>query len=316
MALAGQPMSTTCDVALPTYVRGWWSPFLATLPLLSLFCLTPAPARAVSGFSGTFSQSTWTVVNTDPYGSLGGTAGICIENGGSTNTRGCTTAASSGNVQILGTEDSLAVPPPLPDVTAGVPNTTSVILTNTVTETNFRPYVINFNWSFLYQSDNQYVSFSLSSGTLIVDGTDYGTSWNSTSESFSDSTASVYLPPGATLSFSVTTDNIGGYPTLGISNFDAVEIPAPLPLAGASSAFLWSRRLRRRHQQVGFYQQAWPLSGLGRHGSGQTSPLPSQRRALERYAELIGRPLPAGGPALRQRRPMACNDLVSKSNSR
>jgi hypothetical protein len=276
---------------------------------MSLAILAPAPAKAVSGFTGTFDQSTWTVVNTQPSQTLSGANGICNTSAGygsNDNNVGCTSPTYLGNVTITGTETGST-----PTIDLAVDNTTNVVLTNT----NWRPYIISFNWQFDYTGDTQYVTFTTDPGTVIVDGIDHGYTWSSNSVDYPSSTASIYLPPGATLSFSVTTDNNSGFPSLAISSFDAVEIPAPLPLAGASSAFLWSRRLRRRRQPAG-QQHSLSLAGQARHSASQPALLPPKRQAVERYAELIGRPLQSSSAPLGQLPPRACNAPVSKSNSR
>jgi hypothetical protein len=231
------------------------------------------------------------------------------------NNVGCTSPAYSDAVTIAGTQEGST-----PPITLGDFNSTNVVLTNN--NTNGRPYRISFNWSFDYKSDDQYVAFALSSGTVVVDGVDSGYTWSSSFTDYPSSTASIYLPPGATLTFSVTTDNNGAYPTLAINNFDAVEIPAPLPLAGGSSAFLWSRRLRRRRLPAGAPPQPSPLPTLSLPGqlprpAGRLAVPPPRQQALQRYAELLGRPFPAAiahppGPEPRS----ACNAPVSKSNSR
>ncbi len=247
-----------------------------------------------------------------------GVDGICNTYSGfsaNDNNVGCTSPTYFDDVLIAGTEVGST-----PSITLGDYNTTNVTLTNN--DPSSKPYVISFDWAFDYKSDDQYVAFTLSSGTLIVDGVDQGYTWTSSATDYPNSTSSIYLPPGATLTFSVTTDNNGAYPSLAISSFDAVEIPAPLPLAGASSAFLWSRRLRRRRVPAGSPPQpaslpTLPLPGQFRQRAGRPAVTQPRQQELQRYAALLGRPLPASsahppGPAPRS----ACNAPVSKSNSR
>lgn len=54
------------------------------------------------------------------------------------------------------------------------------------------------------------------------------------------------LDPGGSLSFAITSFNTGEIPSLSVTNFNAQAVPAPLPAAGAASAFGFSRRIRRR----------------------------------------------------------------------
>jgi hypothetical protein len=318
MPLHGLLMSTTCDVERSNSSSGWLARSLAALPLFAIVLFAPAPVKAVSGFTGTFEQSTWTVVNTDPAQTLSGVNGICNTYSGysgNDNNVGCTSPTYFDDVTIAGTEVGTT-----PSITLGVYNTTTVELTNN--NTNGKPYRISFDWAFDWKSDDQYVAFTLSSGTVVVDGVDYGSTWTSSATDYPSSTASIYLPPGAKLTFSVTTDNYGDYPTLAISSFDAVEIPAPLPLAGGTSAFLWSRRLRRRRLPAGSPPQpaslpTLPLAGQLRRPAGRLAVPSPRQQELQRYAELLGRPLPAPiahppGPEPRR----ACNAPVSKSNSR
>lgn len=51
------------------------------------------------------------------------------------------------------------------------------------------------------------------------------------------------------ITFGVLSVNVNSFPAIGslqVTNFDATEVPAPLPLLGAGAALGWSRRLRRR----------------------------------------------------------------------
>jgi hypothetical protein len=91
---------------------------------------------------------------------------------------------------------------------------------------------ISFNYSF-EPSDP-----SLSSAAFSLDGTTY------TLLAASQSSASGPLLLTSGNSFSFRLINSGEQPILGLSNFSATPVPAPLPLLGGAATFGWIRRRR------------------------------------------------------------------------
>jgi hypothetical protein len=91
---------------------------------------------------------------------------------------------------------------------------------------------ISFNYTF-EPSDP-----SLSSAAFSLDGTIY------TLLAASQSSASGPLLLTSGNSFSFRLINNGEQPILGLSNFSATPVPAPLPLLGGAATFGWIRRRR------------------------------------------------------------------------
>jgi hypothetical protein len=107
-----------------------------------------------------------------------------------------------------------------------------------------------------------------------------------------DVAQSVYLPAGATLSFSVNTlDNNNMAGILNLKGFTATEVPAPLPITGSGAILLYSRRLRRRTKQATSHPPALhPTTGKVLSLAQQRSSHKKQR-ALSHYGTMFGGPV-------------------------
>ena len=263
---------------------------LLVVPVLG--ALVSAPAHAVSGFTGVFAPSTWVVVNTNPSSSLGYGTGPPDEPFSCANVTegvGCidTYTPATGEFSMIGLDSSTGV---------SVPSTSTTTLT--LTNTYWRPYLITFNWS--YTGSNGSPVESDQTATIMTDpgfvgtlGSDSYFYTSSAGDTISGEAAVVYLPPGATLSFTATTNNTGAYPVFSLDSFDAVEVPAPLPISGGVAAFSFSRRLRRR-RGTATAQGRNPLQGHDPDRARQHQ-LQHKQRTIQSYAALLGRPLPAAG---------------------
>jgi len=179
----------------------------------------------------------------------------------------------------------------------GSTRTTSLVFTNTF----WRPYLVTFDWSFTSAYDpgspyvvGQNVSFLVNPGFIYPNGTS-GTTYSYTSNpgvAYGNSTDWVaYVPPGATLSFSINTDNSSDIGVLTIKGFTTTEVPAPLPITGSGAILLYSRRLRRRTQRASTQPPALhPTTGKVLSLAQQRSSHQKQR-ALSHYGTMLGGPV-------------------------
>lgn len=303
---------------------------LASLGLATWFGPLAAPATAAPGFTTPFDPSTWVLVNTFPNQPLNGTAGVCnTETGFNSNlySNGCFTNPDADFFSLYSSQVS-GTP------TVGYYDDNSTILT-LVNGSAGSAYMVSFDWSFDWAGDVQSATIALSAGSLNISGNDVGLSYSMFADQGGSAVA--LLPPGATLNFTLATDNFSNRSTLSISNFTAAEVPAPLPLCGGSTAFLLSRRLRRRLRHAERFRRH-SNAAAGTPGSVASPGRSSQQLdAIRRYADLIGSPLSERGglhgptaipaPQVRDRATLAqrsqgtdpgqpCNDPVSLSNSR
>ena len=134
---------------------------------------------------------------------------------------------------------------------------------------------------------------SISYGTIFTNGYEGNNFTASTNQDdhFFQVPASVYLPPGASLTFSIASPNTSGAPFFTMEGFEAVEVPAPLPITGSSAVLLYSRRLRRRTLTASSQPPALhPTTGKVLSLAEQRSRHHHQR-ALHHYGSLLGGPL-------------------------
>jgi hypothetical protein len=295
------------------------------LPILSL--AAPA-AHAAVGFTGTFEPETWLVVNTGgslnqrlnfsgvtPSGGLAidgkyGCSGSNIPPEG-TNVVACiseyTADGVNNQVSLLGSTGG--VPPtfdgdPPQEIDPGFevpggglqgsPRSSTLVFTNNY----WRPYLVSFDWTFTDAADanagatDQYVSFLVDPGFISPNT---GNTYSYTSETgvaYTNSSSVAYLPPGATLSFSVNTLNNSTDPgVLTIKGFTTEEVPAPLPIAGSSGVLLYSRRLRRRTRKAASQPPALhPTTGKLLSLAEQRS-AHQRQRALKHYGSILAGPV-------------------------
>ena len=284
--------------------------FLA-LPILSL--AAPA-AHAALGFTGTFDPETWLVVNTtagvtDQTLSYSGAAADLYGCFGSTASQGTNEVACVDSYTATGINNEVVLFGSTEDLPGGLtgsekPRSSTLVFTNNY----WRPYLVSFDWSFtqyadpsnLYVENGQNVSFLVNPGFISPNGGS-GTTYSFTSVpgvAYQNSTGWVaYVPPGATLSFSInTTDNDGDRGVLIIKGFTTTEVPAPLPIAGSSAVLLYSRRLRRRTRKAASQPPALHPS------TGKVLSLAQQRSshkkhlALSHYGTMLGGPVLSGLP--------------------
>jgi len=267
---------------------------LLALPVLGL----ASPSAHALGFTGSFDPSQWVVVNTYAGGpeTLTGNNSLC-QNSNPDYYNGCVSEIvgdqalglySTSNTGQLGNGYK-----PNP----GDPTTTTLSLLNT----SGSPLRISFNWGFdnlvgeFTDGVNTSVTLSLSGGSggfaNFYPG-QAGLSYTSPTNQpvLNTPSAYAYVPAGATLSFSIVTNNVNAVPfAFALDNFQAV--PSPLPISGAGSAFLVARRLRRRVQQADRLKAASPSSSARLPNfSAQRAQLHHQQ-ALSHYGRLLSGPI-------------------------
>jgi hypothetical protein len=262
---------------------------LLALPVLGL----ASPSAHALGFTGSFDPSQWVVVNTYPGGSetLNGTNSLCLPDYYS----GCVSEIVGD--QALGLYSTSTSWQLANGYKPSQGNSTTTTLS--FLNTSGSPLRVSFNWGFagdFTPTDlNSSVTLSLTGGSggfanfyPGVAGLSY-TSPNSV-EIQNTTSAYAYVPAGATLSFSIATNNWNEFPLVfALDNFQAV--PAPLPISGAGSAFLVARRLRRRVQQADRLKAASPSSSARvPNFSAQRAQLHHQQ-ALSHYGRLLSGPI-------------------------
>jgi len=274
---------------------------LGALPIIGL-SLPAAHAETVAGFGTTFAPETWLVVNTNPNqtlpNSIGSFPAMCAGTGPNSgaNTNGCVKNYTTGQ----GINDSVTLWGI--DSQSGA-STTTLQFTNT----NWRSLLISFTWRFTDPANpasapagGQYIGILVDPGWTFpnnLPSNDYSfTSTPSGNYYSNDNSQSVYLPAGATLSFSIYTSNSASLGAFGLKGFTTTEVPAPLPITGTSAVLLYSRRLRRRTLTASKQPPALHPS------TGKVMSLAEQRsrhqhqRALNHYGALLGGPLVSGLP--------------------
>lgn len=289
---------------------GGWAVMLLT---------TPAPALAVAGFSGSFDPSTWLVVNTydqasppspstlsgiasngnstlcntDPFTAPSGVPGpnevACIES-----------FTTGGDLTLISSVDG---PPGGGEI--DTTTTTTFRLTNPyASDYEYRRvYLISFQWSFTGGSldsptpdgnSSQFLSIRSVGGSVYINGqenyefvTEVGLAFPPGQQ------ALVYLPMGATLDFTISTNNSNDIATLALTGFDYVEVPAPLPISGATMMFAASRRLRGRlrkpRQSSAILRPSVTAGGLAFGSSRCTL---ARAAAIHHYSARLGLPMP------------------------
>jgi hypothetical protein len=296
--------------------RKAWSHILqlVALPILGL-SFPAAHAEAVPGFGTTFAPETWVVVNTNPNQTLTNSinsfpascVGVGINPG--TNTSGCV-AADTINSQL---NDSVT----LLGIEGETGNSSSTLQFK---NTNWRPLLISFTWSFFDPADEslkpaggQYIGILVDPGWTSpndLPNNDYSFTSNPAGDYTNDNLQNVYLPAGATLSFSIYTDNSALAGAFSLKGFTTTEVPAPLPITGSSAVLLYSRRLRRRTLTAASQPPVLHPS------TGKVMSLAEQRsrhqhqRALNHYGSLLGGPVVSGLPT-----PSVCREIANSISS-
>lgn len=282
---------------------------------------TPAPALAIAGFSGSFDPSTWLVVNTynqptppDPlYAPLSG-----ITNTSTPSVKYSTLCESSnsgtqGPNQVACIEDftpegTLSLLSSLGDGSigggdSGTTTTTTFTLTNPYpSDYEYRRvYLISFEWSFTGGSldsptptqSPQFLSIKTIGGSVYINGQENYEFVSTPGLSYTGQQTLVYLPMGATLDFTISTDNASDLAILSLTGFDYVEVPAPLPISGATMVFAASRRLRGRLRKARKTPAILRLSAdAGGHAPCGFACTTARTAAIQRYSARLGLPTP------------------------
>jgi hypothetical protein len=189
-------------------------------------------AGQAAGLTGSFAPVNWVLSNTNADETFSSPQNTCAALSYQV---ACVTIndALTGSFDVIGSADSFDGGAN----TSGAP-TTDRTTTWKLVNTGLPAYV-SFKWLFSNGEDN----------------TDIASYLIGTSETILSDVPSVIASPivnltiasNSSIAFRVrTTDNSGNPASLSITNFDAVPVPAPLPLLGVAVAFGWSRKLRRR----------------------------------------------------------------------
>lgn len=200
-------------------------------------CLLPVAAGA-AGFSGSFDPANWSIVNTlpgFPDQILSGSGTPPYYTCGQTNDVACAenVDATNGGVDVVGSVEGFSG-----GGTANTARTTTWAVTN-----GAQPSTLMFSWALTTtapSATNQRAWYLVGTNATQL----------TASDGDSGSITNISLAPFETFGFSISTsDNVGDFGVLSITNFTSTvvvsEAPAPLPLAGAAATFHWCRRLRR-----------------------------------------------------------------------
>jgi hypothetical protein len=249
--------------------------------------LTGAGSAQAAGLTTVFDPANWVLVNTNPSGTTGGigtgTGPTNISCNPPTKVDTCVNPSLDNGFSLFGYPGTAA------NVFQTRPNTTTL----TLPSNNWRPYIITFNWAFDPKSVSTKIGMSISYGTIFTNGYE-GNNFSASADNhtiFTSEPATVYLPPGASLTFSIYSTSPSAAPFFTMKGFDAVEVPAPLPISGSSAVLLYSRRLRRRTLTASSQPPALhPTTGKVLSLAEQRSRHQHQR-ALSHYGTLLGGPL-------------------------
>jgi hypothetical protein len=277
---------------------------------------TPAPALAIAGFSGSFDPSTWLVVNTynqptppDPS-TLSGISNSSVSTlcQGTTAPSGTSGPNEVACIETFTPEGSLSLLSSYEGFigggTAGKTTTTTFSLTNPYpSDYEYRRvYLISFEWSFTGNSldsptpaegGTQFLSIKTVGGTVYINGQENYEFVSTPGLSYAGQQTLVYLPMGATLDFTISTNNSNEPATLFLDGFQYEEVPAPLPISGATMVFAASRQLRGRLRKARKTPAILRLSAdAGGHAPCGFACTTARTAAIQRYSARLGLPTP------------------------
>jgi hypothetical protein len=261
---------------------------IAFLALLPLGFVGVGSAQA-AGLTTVFDPNQWTFVNTNPAETPpAGQYTACTSS--PLREQACLDGVNDNGFTLVGSGRDFYNPDPSP-----APNTTSLTL---VRNSNPLALPLTFNWLFDQQAEiTSSITMSVTAGSISTAGSGPVSSVtlsDSLGIGYSNQYAFVDLPPGASLTFSIFSDNSGAKPIFTMDNFQ--EVPAPLPITGSSAVLLYSRRLRRRTLTASKQPPALhPTTGKVLSLAEQRSRHHHQR-ALNHYGSLLGGPLVSGLP--------------------
>jgi hypothetical protein len=256
----------------------------AVIALLPLGFAGVGSAQA-AGLTTVFDPNQWTFVNTNPAETPpAGQYTACTPS--PLREQACLDGVNDNGFTLVGSGLDFYNPDPSP-----APNTTSLTL---VRNSNPLALPLTFKWSFDQQTvTSSTITMTVSAGTFDTAGSGPVSTYTFSTD-YSDEYAFADLPPGASLTFSIFSDNSGANPIFTMDNFQ--EVPAPLPITGSSAVLLYSRRLRRRTLTASKQPPALhPTTGKVLSLAEQRSRHQHQR-ALNHYGSILGGPLVSGLP--------------------
>jgi hypothetical protein len=262
--------------------------WIAALALLPLSLVGMGSRAQAAGLTTAFNPNEWVLVNTAITGENPVPNNVYLCNTPSIDRVDACVDSADGNGFVLYGSSVDTEPSPLGN------NDTIFSIKNT----NSNLYVVTFNWTLpptpgasstiTLSINNNGIIYSLNQQGSTIMGTPSGDC--PTGNFCTAQSATAYVPAGATLSFKVSSDSSAGAPTLTIDNFNATEVPAPLPIAGSSAVLLYSRRLRRRTLTAASQPPALHPS------TGKVLSLAEQRASLQRQLALKHYGTILGGP--------------------
>lgn len=221
-------MQSTHNSEINTAQGGPWLKLLASLSIgLPLVAQPPAATASPLGLAGPFASDLWQLE-------------VMIQDEESQTFSDpdylCTDEFDLSCVDLTGPSSFLVVGSGEGDLG---PLNKTVSVDWKLTYSGALPALISFDWEFFTQDEP-----NRDFGYFQIDGTN---EFESSQESGPFSYESPLIQPGTVLTFGVrSTDNNLDVGELTITNFHYTEVPGPLPLLGAATAFGWSRRLRTR----------------------------------------------------------------------
>ena len=260
--------------------------WIAALALLPLSLVGMGSRAQAAGLTTAFNPNQWVLVNT----------AITGENPVPSNQYYCSSLSRDTACVDSADENGFVLYGSSADTTD--PNLGNNDTIFSIKNTNSNLYVVTFNWTLpptpgtssaiTLSINNNGIIYSLNQQGSTITGTPSGDCPNG--NFCTPQSATAYVPAGATLSFKVSSDSSAGAPTLTIDNFNATEVPAPLPIAGSSAVLLYSRRLRRRTLTAASQPPALHPS------TGKVLSLAKQRASLQRQLALKHYGTILGGP--------------------
>jgi len=189
-------------------------------------------AGQAAGLTGSFAPVNWVLSNTNADETFSSPQNTCAALSYQV---ACVTIndALTGSFDVIGSADGF-------DGGANTSGASTTDRTTTFQLVNIGlPAYVSFKWLFSNGEDNTDIAsyFIGNSETILSEAP----------TSIAAQIASLTVASNGSIAFRVrTTDNIGNPGILSITNFEAVPVPAPLPLLGVAAAFGWSRKLRKR----------------------------------------------------------------------
>jgi len=197
----------------------------------------PSAGQAV-GLTDAFAPEKWVLSNTNADQTFSSPQNTCI---GLSYDVACVTIndAITGSFDVIGSADGFD----------GGANTSGASTTDRTTTWKLvntgLPAYVSFTWLFSNGDDNTDIASYLIDNSDLIGNSE--TILSDVPTGIAAQIANLTVASNSSIAFRVrTADNSGNPGILSITNFEAVPVPAPLPLLGVAAAFGFSRKLRKR----------------------------------------------------------------------